>query len=228
MDLVLGVDEAGRGSLAGPLGVAAVAFSKSFFLDLANAKVSARNVSMPSIQDSKQLSPLAREKSYSIIKKYASFVAIVYVSNRIIDRTNINLSTERAIIALIRRVQTNRNYQKLILLVDGNMRFPLIEENKFPLVKYKSIVKGDKNIFSIAAASIIAKVRRDQRISNLARYFPEYNWDKNKGYPTIEHRTQIKRLGITPLHRQSYRPCREGRSSNSNNINVLASKLKAL
>ena len=192
---VLGIDEAGRGSLAGPLSVAAVLFPKSFFTQSLPSE-------LKTICDSKLLTPAKRKVSFHLIREQALFAENVYVSNRMIDKININKATELAILHLLRRLQ-KRPFGSLFLLIDGNLKFPLLEQ-RFPFVSYRSIVKGDSSVLSIAAASIIAKVKRDQRMRILSKYFPSYSLEKHKGYPTKSHRSQIKKLGLSPIHRYSY------------------------
>ena len=192
---VVGIDEAGRGSLAGPLSVAAVVFPKLYFTEAFPPELDA-------VRDSKLLNPEERERSYLLVRKLALFAENVYISNRVIDRINVNKATELAILYLVRRLQ-KRCFENLSLLIDGNLKFPLLKQS-FPLLNYKSIIKGDSLVLSIAAASIVAKVKRDRRMRILAKYFPAYHLEQNKGYPTERHRSQIKKIGPSAIHRRSY------------------------
>lgn len=193
--IAVGIDEAGRGSLAGPLSVGAVVFPKLFFTERFPLELRA-------VFDSKLLRPQERERVYSLIRELAEFAENVYISSRTIDKINVNRATELAIFYLVRRLR-KRYSDRLFLLIDGNLKFPLIEKS-FPFVGYRSIVKGDSLVFSIAAASVLAKVQRDRRMGILSKYFPVYELEKNKGYPTQRHRSQIKKLGISAIHRRSY------------------------
>ena len=178
---VAGVDEVGRGCIAGPVTAAAV------ILDPKN---------IPNgLNDSKKLSLKQREKAFSEIQeKCVFFVAHSTVSE--IDQINILqaslLAMERAIAGL-----------------NINPDFVLIDGNKSPedlSAKCKTIVKGDSKSLSIAAASIVAKITRDRIMSRLDKEFPGYDWSKNAGYPTKFHKSAILNIGITPHHRRSFKP----------------------
>ncbi len=183
--IIAGVDEAGRGPLAGPVVVAAV------ILDL-NKKITGLN-------DSKKLSEKKREELYKIITEEAICWEVKIVSPEIIDEINILQATlfgmEEAVLSL--KVKPN------LCLIDGN---------KIPkkLVSFsKAIVKGDAKIASIAAASILAKVTRDRLMHKLHDKFPQYNFKKNKGYPTKEHIAALDKYGILDCHRKSYKPIQQ-------------------
>ncbi len=193
---IVGIDEAGRGCLAGPVTVGAAVFPQRVFVskDLPSE--------LQGLGDSKKLSPQRRELYNGLVRKWGLFAQTVFISNRCIDRININKAIELGIFYLVCRLK-KQGFGQLYLLVDGNYRFAWLKE-KFPSLCYESIIKGDETIFSIGAASILAKVSRDRRMQALARLFPGYYWEKNKGYPTQTHRSQIQKLGITPLHRKSY------------------------
>lgn len=175
-----GCDEVGRGCLAGPVVAAAVIFPKKYRHKLLN--------------DSKQLTKEEREALRGDIERDALAWAIAEVDNAEIDRINIlNASftaMHRALDKLVLRPE--------FLLIDGN-RF-----NPYGEVKFETVVKGDSRYLSIAAASILAKIYRDDLMSRLSEEFPGYAWDTNVGYPTPEHREGIKALGITPYHRKSF------------------------
>ena len=183
--IITGVDEAGRGPLAGPVVVAAV------ILDLKKE--------IPGLNDSKKLSEKKREELYDIITKEAICWEVKIVSPEIIDEINILQATlfgmEEAVLAL--KVKPN------LCLIDGN---------KIPkkLVGFsKAIVKGDAKIASIAAASILAKVTRDRLMHKLHEEFPQYNFKQNKGYPTKEHIAALDKYGILECHRKSYKPIQQ-------------------
>jgi ribonuclease HII len=180
-----GCDEAGRGCLAGPVFAAAVILPE--------------NISIPSLNDSKQCSEKLRLRLRDVIEKEALYFSVVAVSPEEIDQINIlNASIEgmhRAINAL--GVTTEH------IIVDGNKFKPYIKEGK--TIPHQCIVKGDGKYSSIAAASILAKTYRDDYMRELAKEYPQYGWEKNCGYPTKEHREAILKYGITPHHRQSYK-----------------------
>lgn len=180
-----GCDEAGRGCLAGPVFAAAVILPE--------------NVSIPSLNDSKQCSEKLRLRLRDVIEKEALYFSVVAVSPEEIDQINIlNASIEgmhRAINAL--------GVTPEHIIVDGNKFKPYIKEGK--TIPHQCIVKGDGKYCSIAAASILAKTYRDDYMRELAKEYPQYGWEKNCGYPTKEHREAILKYGITPHHRQSYK-----------------------
>tara|TARA_Y100000590_G_scaffold469122_1_gene654981 strand:- start:427 stop:1056 length:630 start_codon:yes stop_codon:yes gene_type:complete len=183
---VVGIDEAGRGPLAGPVTAAAV---------LLNTK------SIPlGINDSKKLTKKNRNKLYKEIIN-TSIVGIASASVEEIDRLNIHKATmlamRRAFICICWKIGKIPD----IALIDGN------QSPRLPC-KIKTIIKGDTKSISIAAASIVAKVSRDNFISEIAAQFPEYKWNKNAGYGTKEHLLGLTILGKTPHHRNSFRPIR--------------------
>jgi ribonuclease HII len=179
--LEAGCDEAGRGCLAGPVFAAAVILPDDFEHDLLN--------------DSKQLSEEIRYQLRIEIEQNAIAWAVASVDNLEIDQVNILnasfLAMHRAIDQLTLVPQ--------FLIIDGN-RF-----NKYKTTAHKCIVEGDAKYFSIAAASILAKTYRDDYMKQIAAEHPEYDWHKNKGYPTIKHRQTILKIGYTPYHRLTFR-----------------------
>jgi len=182
---VIGVDEAGRGPLAGPVVSAAVLLKKENFNSI--------------IDDSKKLTSLERDKAFLEINSY-SLSGIGIVSEKIIDRINIleatRLSMQNAVASLIRKLR-GVSLDKAYIIVDGNM------VSNLPL-PYKSIVKGDAKSKSIAAASIVAKVTRDSIMLEYDQLYPEYGFRKHKGYSTKDHRDILKRIGPSPIHRKSF------------------------
>lgn len=175
-----GVDEAGRGCLSGGVFAAAVIFPKDFQNDILN--------------DSKQLNAKQRKVLREIIEKEALAYGVGFVSNEEIDEINILNASFLAMTRAIEKIKIPIE----LLLIDGN-RF----RSKLT-IPYKCIVKGDAKYQSIAAASILAKTYRDEYMEALAKEYPEYNWQKNKGYQTKEHREAIRQFGITPYHRKTF------------------------
>jgi len=178
-----GVDEAGCAPLAGPVVAAAVVLDRRRF--------------PRGIDDSKALSPLERSRLDEQLRRVAR-VAVGIASVEEIDRLNIYWARMLA----MRRAVEALGFAPAMVLVDGN-RCPEWEHDSI------AIVAGDARCRSIAAASIVAKVARDAIMERHARDHPGYGWDTNKGYPTPGHREALKRLGLTPLHRRSFAPCRE-------------------
>ncbi|MFN0158078.1 MAG: ribonuclease HII [Bacteroidota bacterium] len=176
---VAGVDEAGRGPLAGPVVAAAVIFEPEFFI--------------PEVNDSKQLTPDEREELYAAIMSGATAVGVGIIDHIIIDEINILNATYRAMHAAIRQLAVTPQH----LLVDGN-RF---DDMGIP---FTTIIAGDALSFSIAAASIIAKVTRDRLMVEYDGLYPGYGFAANKGYATKEHRDAIFRLGYCEIHRRSF------------------------
>ena len=176
-----GCDEAGRGCLAGPVYAAAVILPDDFYHPLLN--------------DSKQLSEKQRYTLRPIIEQEAIAWAVGIVTPQEIDKINI---LNASILAMHRAVEQLSQVPQH-LLIDGNRFKPY---NGIP---HTCVVKGDGKFLSIAAASILAKTYRDDYMMQLHEQHPQYGWDRNKGYPTQEHRDAITRYGITPYHRQSFR-----------------------
>lgn len=184
-NLIIGVDEAGRGPLAGPVVAAAVALKTTRFKNR--------------IDDSKKLTCRRREMAFlEIIKKSAFGIGIV--NEKIIDRVNIleasRMAMEQAIASLVNKLSPAKA-KRTHIIVDGKVHLNI----DWP---YTHIIRGDSKSKSIASASILAKVIRD-RIMGLYDYlYPQYNFIKHKGYPTKEHRAILKRLGPTIIHRKSF------------------------
>ncbi|MBL6963096.1 MAG: ribonuclease HII [Bacteroidetes bacterium] len=176
-----GIDEAGRGCLAGPVVAAAVILPEEF--------------GHPLLNDSKKLSEKDRLELETIIKDEAISFATGEVDNHGIDHMNILKASHRAMNRAVQLLSPEPDF----LLIDGNMFTP---ETEIPFI---CIVKGDGKYNSIAAASILAKTYRDRMMRKLHDDFPAYNWAQNKGYPTPEHKRAILTHGITKFHRQSFR-----------------------
>lgn len=175
-----GCDEAGRGCLAGPVFAAAVILPKDYKNDLLN--------------DSKKLSEKQRNMLRPVIERDALAFAVGIVSAAEIDKINILNASFLAMHRALEKLTIDPE----LLLIDGN-RFK--QWNDIP---YKCIVKGDGKYLSIAAASILAKTNRDELMESIHVEFPEYNWRKNKGYPTLEHRKMILKTGLCEYHRKTF------------------------
>ena len=178
---IAGVDEVGRGPLAGPVTAAAV------ILDPLNIP--------ENLNDSKVLSSKKREKLFDELKS-SSIFAIAHVSPKEIDKLNILQASLLAMVNAVSNLKVTPNH----ILIDGN---------KVPerlVGQATAVVKGDSKVLSIAAASIIAKVTRDKLMRDLDSEFPVYGWAKNAGYPTKCHMNAIVKYGVTPYHRRSFRP----------------------
>jgi len=174
-----GCDEAGRGPLAGPVVAAAVIFPNDFYLE--------------GINDSKKLSHKKRVELFPKIIDNAIACSVACISHGKIDQINILNASLLAMKTTIQRLKIQPN----IILVDGNKAF----EYDVPVIP---IVKGDSKSFTIAAASIVAKIVRDRIMNRLSEYYPQYSWQKNKGYATGKHLEALKIFGETPLHRKTF------------------------
>ncbi len=182
-DLVeAGCDEAGRGPLAGPVFAAAVILPKDFY--------------HPRLNDSKKMSAKDRELLRDIIEKQALAWAVVEVSAQEIDEMNILWASVEGMHRAIRKLAVRPEF----ILVDGN-RFKPVDG-----IPYETVVHGDATYASIAAASVLAKTYRDDRMRQLAQEYPQYGWERNMGYPTHEHIEAIKKWGYSPYHRKSFHP----------------------
>ena len=177
--VVCGVDEAGRGPLAGPVFSAAVILPQNLMID--------------GLNDSKKLSEKKREILYDKIKNLALTYAVAFATEHEIDEINILNATFLA----MKRAVAKLNLKPDIVLVDGN-KSPELE------ISTQTIVKGDSLSASIAAASILAKVERDRLMKNLSKKYPEYNFEKHKGYGTKMHIDLIKKYGPCEIHRKSF------------------------
>ena len=180
--LEAGCDEAGRGPLAGPVFAAAVIMPKDFYHPLLN--------------DSKKMSQKAREELRPIIERESLAWAVVEVSAEEIDSLNILWASVEGMHRAIRQLSVKPEF----ILVDGNKFKPLDG------IPYKTVVHGDATYTSIAAASVLAKTYRDDRMKELALQYPQYGWERNMGYPTREHIEAIKQWGYSPYHRKSFHP----------------------
>ena len=175
-----GLDEAGRGCLAGPVVAAAVILPKNYKHELLN--------------DLKQLIKEDRELLEMDIKRDALAWAVAEVDNTMIDEINILNASFKAMHLALDKLTVRPAF----LLIDGNRFKP------YPGLLHECVIKGDGKYLSIAAASVLAKTYRDELMLKLSIRFPGYGWNTNVGYPTVEHRDGIRELGITPFHRRSF------------------------
>lgn len=181
LELECGTDEAGRGCLCGPVVAAAVILPAHF--------------SHPLLNDSKQLSERQRKELKVVIEQEAVDFAVSFVDSQTIDEINI---LQASILAMHQAIGMLKVSPKFII-VDGNKFKP------FGKIPHQTIVKGDAKFQSIAAASILAKTYRDEYMETLHLEFPQYQWNNNKGYPTLLHRKVIQELGTTKHHRMTFR-----------------------
>ncbi|OIQ28715.1 MAG: ribonuclease HII [Bacteroidetes bacterium MedPE-SWsnd-G2] len=179
--LETGTDEAGRGCLAGPVTAAAVILPKNFKNKLLN--------------DSKQLNKKQRESLRPIIESQAITWAFHHINEEEIDDINILNASIKAMQESILKLNPKPEF----IIVDGNRFKPLKD------IPHKTIIKGDSKYLSIAAASVLAKSYRDDYMAKIHEEYPMYNWIKNKGYPTKEHREAIRKYGSCKYHRKSFR-----------------------
>jgi ribonuclease HII len=177
---VAGVDEAGRGPLAGPVVAAAVIFPTDVWI--------------PGIDDSKKLSPSKREELFSHIQEKAMSLGVGIIDRGVIDAINIREATLMAMKSALSQLKPQPEY----VLVDGNYF-------RSSSVAFETIIHGDAKVFSIAAASIVAKVIRDRLMQGLHLRYPEYGFNRHKGYATKQHIAAIQAFGRCEIHRQSFR-----------------------
>ncbi|WP_438966422.1 ribonuclease HII [Flavobacterium sp.] len=200
-ELEYGTDEAGRGCLAGPVTAAAILLKKDFFLE--------------NLNDSKQISEKNRFKIRPFIEENAISFSVKNIFNDEIDEINILNASMKAMQECLLKVNPKPEY----IIVDGNRSifsklglkqtkgkiFSNEEIDYLKSIPNTSVIKGDSKYTSIAAASILAKTYRDEYMDKIHEEFPMYNWKKNKGYPTKEHREAIMKYGVTKYHRMSFR-----------------------
>lgn len=177
----VGTDEAGRGCLAGPVTAAAIKLPEGFRNEILN--------------DSKQLSEIKRNTLRPLVESSAIEFGVAHVHPTKIDSINI---LNASILAMHKAIQQLKSGARFIV-VDGNRFKP------FKDIPYECIIKGDGKYLNIAAASVLAKTHRDAYMEKIHEEFPMYNWKRNKGYPTREHREAIREHGITKYHRKSFR-----------------------
>lgn len=185
---VIGIDEAGRGPLAGPLAIGFVAVPSNLLENL------------PKIKDSKKLSYEKREKFFNSLKNRnfhpKIFFQTAFVTEKTIDNIGLTQATRRAIGRGLKRFNINKN--DMSILLDGALFAPKT------YTRQETIIRGDENVPIIAMASIVAKVRRDRKMIRYAKRYPEYSFEEHKGYGTEKHRRAIKKHGICDIHRRSF------------------------
>jgi ribonuclease HII len=175
-----GCDEAGRGCLAGPVFAAAVILPEKY--------------ENPDLNDSKKLSPRMREKLRHIIEQEALAWSVAWIDNQTIDEINILRASVKAMHQALDKLTVVPEH----ILVDGNRFYP------YGQVPHTCIVKGDSIYASVAAASVLAKTWRDEYMENLHKQINCYGWNRNKGYPTAEHRAALLKYGVSSYHRKSF------------------------
>lgn len=186
--VIAGIDEAGRGALAGPLGIGLVIYSSEIYSCIPEEISSG-------INDSKQITHKKRVRALAEIEKYAAAAVSVFIPHTIIDEININRATELGINRLIEKSPVKPD----VLIIDGNYKFSF----SIPSI---SVVKGDGISLTIASASIVAKVRRDAVMDKIDLRYPVYGFSGNKGYGTASHLASIDENGFSRVHRRSYEP----------------------
>jgi len=191
---VFGVDEVGMGCLAGPVVVCAVGVTRDFYKK--------SHPALRGLRESKLLSAVQRDKfAWELLKEKDLVYAISSVSPKAIDKINIYQASRFAMRSALRKIKSQPGI-KNIILIDGNKKIPGIREEQMP------IVKGDRKVFAIACASIIAKVYRDKMMVRYSKKYPNYGFEKHKGYGTKYHQAQLIALGPCEIHRRSFAPVR--------------------
>jgi ribonuclease HII len=184
-DRIIGADEAGRGPLAGPVVAAAVALPEGLVIE--------------GLDDSKKLTPARREVVFDRIIASEAAYAVGIVDNEMIDRINILRASLKAMAQAVTKLKCPQAF----VLVDGRQMIPNLE---YPQL---AIVGGDAICPSISAASVVAKVTRDRIMDHYAKLYPDFSFQKHRGYPTADHLKELRLFGPTPIHRVSYRPVQE-------------------
>jgi len=180
---IAGIDEAGRGAIAGPLFVGLVIFPQGY--------------ENPEIKDSKLLTPEKREELYEVICKEALCYAVSQATVEEINELGIIKALFLAVERALKHVEAQ--FKPELLLIDGPLSFPQYKGLQ------KALVKGDRLSLNIAAASILAKVSRDRYMREMAELYPQYGFEKHKGYATKEHLLAIQKYGLSPLHRRAFK-----------------------
>lgn len=180
---IVGLDEAGRGPMAGPLVVGAVIFEKGYYNE--------------DINDSKQLSEKKREMLYDLIIRDALAYQIEIIDVDEVDRLNVYQASRKGMIDAIKHISIVPDYALSDAMPLGDV------------IEHEAIIKGDSLSMSIAAASILAKVTRDRIMKEYDFLYPQYGFAKHKGYPTKQHKEALKIYGVTPIHRHSFQPVRD-------------------
>ncbi|MEI6842987.1 MAG: ribonuclease HII [bacterium] len=191
MKYIVGIDEVGRGPLAGPVTVCVVSCEASLYKRLT------RDKKLPPLgKDSKKLSPQSRENYAQVLKKSAITFAIIHISNKIIDTKGLSFAIKKAMGDGIKKLKLSG--VDCDVRLDGGLKAPA------EFKKQKTIIKGDEKEKIIAWASILAKVSRDGLMTKLHKNFPQYNFHIHKGYGTQKHREAIRTYGLSEIHRKSF------------------------
>jgi ribonuclease HII len=198
MKYFIGIDEVGRGALAGPLIVCACALPQNFKI---------KNKNLGKLYDSKKLTALKRNLWFNYLNKEKQIKLSFYkISPKLIDKINIfqasNLAAFKSLEKLIKKEKINLKKSKIFL--DGGLYLKSADFQKSNFKNAKTIIKGDEKINCIKLASIAAKVKRDKLMRKLSKKYPQYFFEQNKGYGTKIHFTAIKKYGISPLHRLTF------------------------
>ncbi|HHX58193.1 MAG TPA: ribonuclease HII [Candidatus Moranbacteria bacterium] len=200
--ITIGIDEAGRGPLAGPVVAAATFFSSDFYENIFDEQ--------DLIRDSKTLSEKQRKEMFRLFSNNEHcFFSVAEVSEKIIDRVNIRQATllamRFAVEELLEKISQELSFQEenVLLLVDGNTAIPKLKYQQL------NFIKGDQAISSIAAASICAKVTRDRMMESYHQKFSQYGFDKHKGYGTKQHLDNLAKFGPCSLHRKTFAPVKK-------------------
>jgi len=186
----IGIDEAGRGPLAGPITLAALCFPRNFKMP---------KITFP-IKDSKKMSPIRREEVFKILKdlkkKEKINFSVSHIKHTLVDKYGITKCTRRGIERCLKKLDVSPG--RVQILLDGTLYAPKEFKNQ------KTIIRGDEKVKIIALSSIIAKVTRDKRMFNLSKKFPDYGFEIHKGYGTQMHQKALKKKGPSPIHRLSF------------------------
>ncbi len=180
---IIGLDEAGRGPMAGPLVVAGVILPEGYYDERIN--------------DSKQLTEKKREELYDIIIENALAYSIQIIDIEEVDKLNVYRASQIGMIRAIQQINIKPDYALTDAMPLGNV------------IEHLSIIKGDAKSISIAAASILAKVTRDRIMIEYDKQYPQYQFKKHKGYPTKQHKEALKTYGVCPIHRRSFKPVQD-------------------
>ena len=180
---IIGLDEAGRGPMAGPLVVAGVIFPEGYYDERIN--------------DSKKLTEKKREALFDVIKEHALAYYIQIMSVEEVDELNVYQASKEGMIRCIEKIDVKPDFALTDAMPIGSV------------LPHEAIVKGDGKSISIGAASILAKVTRDHIMIEYAKQYPEYGFEKHKGYPTKAHKEALQKYGVTPIHRKSFGPVQE-------------------
>ena len=212
LKIVVGLDEVGRGPLAGPVVAGAVAVDYFLFKKADSNSKKELKYLLRQVNDSKKLTSKKREELYGLLVKNRFIKwGIGAVSEKIIDKINIfeasRLAMAKACFSLNQKIE-NSKLKIRYLVIDGNFLLPVevLAKVGIVLVGQRSIIKGDQKVFSIAAASILAKVYRDRIMQKADKKYPQYGFARHKGYPTKHHKEMLKVFGPTVIHRKSFRP----------------------